>query len=603
MKSSAGFVTVTLLLMVSLGSLPTRRASAQPQQATPAKAAFETDIRLDHHVNLEAKGVPLDQLFSKLSTEDLELRVDTKCAAQRLHLALHDRPLRILLRSIAELLPGYWKPYANGRGYSFYMTNKALAEREEWWRLYMRQHDAALEAQRRYVVERLDEKPQPLQGEQLSENQYAQIVNAHTFYYALLKDMKFSIADHLVDTLMYGTGDMFVSDCSLEEGAVTYRLSELPEACRQAVHKDYLGAFLASQHISESAVALRIANEGRNLTLYYLLPDGREMQSDLSFSLGQAPDAAPLSLKHLGLISVVKKLGKRAPADWKRLATYQEGRVWPNEPPKANLFPRRMFAFGPSRMAERLDWLRDKSHIEFVSDYYDRSGTSLKEEEKTKSPAEPLKVEMDSLAEEQDISWKVGSEGIYLFRNNRWYRDDGLQVPLPLLRQFTTDLMAHPPQKVQEAINDVSGPQELKARMDLEARIVMALSPFQIATGLEWAAVDTHPKKGPSQTVFPFAGFAERIRHERYTALFYASLNDTARIALIEGRLPFGELNADQQRQAVFLKSALMLQPPDKPIWLRLNATPRRAFSLDIPGGSVRGVRLEVVAPPTEGVP
>jgi hypothetical protein len=214
-----------------------------------------------------------------------------------------------------------------------------------------------------------------------------------------------------------------------------------------------------------------------------------------------------------------------------------------------------------------------------------------------------LKVELDLLAEEQDISWKVGSEGVYLFRNNRWYRDDGLQVPLPLLRQFTTDLIAHPPRKVYEAINDLSWPQELKARMDLEARIVMALSPFQIATGLEWAAVDTHPKKGTSQTVFPFAGFAERILHERYSALFYASLNDTERVALIEGRLPFGELNADQKRQAVFLKPVLMLQPPDKPVWLRLKATPKPALSLEIPGGNVLGVRLEIVSPPTERSP
>jgi hypothetical protein len=382
MKSSVVLVTVNLLLIVSLGSIPARWTSAQTQGATTTKAAFETDIRLDRHVNVEAKGVPLDQLFSKLSTEGLELGVDTKCAGQWLHIALHDRPLRTLLRSVAELLPGYWKPYANGRGYSFYMTKKALAEREEWWRLYMRQHDAALEAQRRYVVERLDEKPQPIVGEQLSANQSAQSLNAQTFYYALTKDMKFSIADHLVDTLMYGTGEMFVSDGSLEEGAITYRLSELPEACREAVHKDYFGDFLASQHISESVVALRIANEGRNLTLHFLLPDGREMQSSLGFSVGQAPDAAPLGLKHMALISVVKKLGKRSPADWKRLAAYQEGRVWPNEPPKANLFQRRMFAYGPPRLAERLEWLRDKSHIEFVWDYYDRSGTSLKEDEK-----------------------------------------------------------------------------------------------------------------------------------------------------------------------------------------------------------------------------
>ena len=210
---------------------------------------------------------------------------------------------------------------------------------------------------------------------------------------------------------------------------------------------------------------------------------------------------------------------------------------------------------------------------------------------------------MDSLAAEQDISWKAGVDGVYLFRSNRWYRDDGLQVPLNLLRQLTADLLAHPPLKVHDAAKSASSPQELKARMDFEARVVVQLSPYQITTGLRWAAVDTRTNGALPQTVFPFAGFADRILHERYTALFYASLSESARVALVEGRLPWSELTADQQRQAAFLKPVLLVQSPERPVWLRLNETPKRAMSLEIPGGSVRGIRLEVVTPPTDIVP
>ena len=168
------------------------------------------------------------------------------------------------------------------------------------------------------------------------------------------------------------------------------------------------------------------------------------------------------------------------------------------------------------------------------------------------------------------------------------------------LSGYAAVAQAHPPGKTNDNTKSAADPQQLNARMDLEARIVTELSPFQIATGLEWAAVDTHPKTGPARTVFPFAGFADRILHERYTALFYGSLNDEARNALIEGRLPFAELSAEQQRQAIFVLPSLQLQSPGKSAWLRLNETPRRDISVDIPGGAVRGIRLEVVTGPPD---
>ena len=236
----------------------------------------------------------------------------------------------------------------------------------------------------------------------------------------------------------------------------------------------------------------------------------------------------------------------------------------------------------------------------YWSDYYDNSGTVLSEADRAKAPAEPVQVELDKLAYQHDVSWKAGTEGIYLFRNNRWYRDDRLQVPLSQLREFTGDLQAHPPLKTSDPVKHFSEPLELKARMDLEARIVTSLTPFQIATGLEWATVDVNPKIGPARTVFPFAGFADRIRHERYTTLFYESLTDSARVELIAGRLPFAQLDGSQRQQALFLVPALLIQSPEKPVWLRLTETPRQAMSLMIPGGAVRGVRLEMVAPPVD---
>ena len=502
------------------------------------------------------------------------------------------------MSAIAQLLPGYWKPYANGHGYSFYMTNKTVTTRDEWWRLYTRQHDVALEAQRRYILEKLEAKPNPIVGDQLSSRQYAQILNAQTFYYGLPHDLKLAVVNQMVDTLMYNTGAMFVSDGSMEEGSVAFRLSELPDVCIQSVHNDYIGTFLAGHNVADKDVEARIANEGRRLTLNFIVPPNTEVQSDLGFPVGQAPEAAPLGLRHEALVAIVKKLGKQAPEDWRRLAAYQEKRVWPNDPPGKDVETSPTSAFGPPRMSECLNWIKAKSNIEFVADYYDLSGTTLSEDAKAKVPAVPLKVELDRLAIQEDISWTTCNADIYLFRNNRWYRDDRLQVPLTLLRQFTNEFLAHPPLKTHDMAKSASDPLELKARMDLEAQIVKELSPYQIATGLRWAAVDTHPKTGPSKTVFPFAGFADRILHERYTALFYGNLNEEEQKELIEGRLSFAELNVDQQHQAIFLMPSLLVKSSKIPVYLRLSETPKRALSLDIPGGNVRGIHLEIFCPP-----
>jgi len=602
MRKSLGLNIIFVMLMGVISSLSSYHAMSQDLEKLPGKPAFDTDPRLDRHVNLEAAGVPLDQLFAKLSSSDVEFNADVKCAAQRLQITLRNRSVRTVLRAIAELLPGYWKPYANGQGYSFYMTGKALAQREDWWRLYLRQHAAALEAQRQYVVTRLEDKPKQATEEGFSAIQSAQAANSQGFYYGLSHDLKVTVASHMVESLMYST-TMSASDGTVLEGSVVQRFTELPLVCQQALRSDYIADYLSKEHISETDVAVRIANEGTLLNLHIVLPSGQEITSGFGFTVGQAPDAAPLSLRHRYLLSLVAKLGKRAPEDWKRLAAYQQRRIWPNDPPKENLISHQMSVFGYPRLPERLNWLKEKSKMEFVSDYYDRGGTNLSEADKMAAPAEPLKLELDKLADEQDISWKLGEAGIFLFRNNRWYCEDGLQVPLPLLRQLTDALVAHPPQKEGSGTKRESEPQDLKARMDLEARIVTELTPFQIANGLEWAAVETHPKKGPAKTVFPFAGFADQILHERYTALFYGSLNDSARIALIEGRLPFGELSGDQQRQAIFVLPSLLLQSPEKPVLLRLNDAARRTMAIDIPGGVVRGIRLETVTPRTDGSP
>jgi hypothetical protein len=187
-----------------------------------------------------------------------------------------------------------------------------------------------------------------------------------------------------------------------------------------------------------------------------------------------------------------------------------------------------------------------------------------------------LKEELDYRALEQDMSWKKRPDSIYLFRNNRWYRDDYLEVPAPLLRRWLARQdPAGSGKKPDTAGTPTAQIRRLKEQMDREAEIVRALTPWQIANGLthyvqEEGSRPFDPSK-PAYTWRPFQMVADSILSKYNTILFYASLNSAQRTALFEGRLPFGVLTPAQQQQAMYILPELQAfagSPTSAPILL-----------------------------------
>ncbi len=82
---------------------------------------------------------------------------------------------------------------------------------------------------------------------------------------------------------------------------------------------------------------------------------------------------------------------------------------------------------------------------------------------------------------DRSISWKKQDDDIYLFRDNRWYRDDYLEVPASLLRKW---LPSNPPAgsgKNKNSLQFVGTTAEQEAaQLNWKAECVSTLTPWHL---------------------------------------------------------------------------------------------------------------------------
>lgn len=573
-------VLITTAAVIVCFGMMTNTASAQsspnPSISPAPSHPLEMDKRLDRAITITTNEIQLDELLHHLSTKDFWLTCDRSCASQKLQLRLIKRPLRTLMQSLMELLPGVWQAREDGHGYRLVMSDKAVTKRETWWRLYLGEWERAKAAQRAYVLKALrghDEKPLI---DSDASNDYRQGLD---FFHALPAALQDQIADQMMDyafiTRRYSM--------DAQEGAVVTRLADLSEQDQNILLQTF-AEFLQRNRGNSDEIYVRFVNAGWTVASSLFLSNGKETDAFL-LHVGQAPDAAVLSLYHPHLPIIVKQMGKDAPAAWRQLAAYQESRVWPNDLPVITTHE-----FPPPCRSDSLQWLGDQANIEFVSDYYSKPCRLLTAEDKQHPLTEPVASALNRLAVEQDLSWKQRPGNIYLVRNNRWYRDDALEVPDSLLRDWLAQLMPAGSMPMQNKTTaDSSSPDAIKSHMDLAAQIVSLLSPWQIAYGLEYLTVDlisSDPVSGEKKTltIFPFVLLADSVLREYDTARLYADLNDSARRTLVDGRLPLAALNPSQLSQAQFLLPALKEDEDTRDVLLALRpANPRLMTSTPVP--------------------
>ena len=636
-----------------------------PKEALSQKQMLDADKRLDRPVTLDVISVPLDEVLQKESInksadakpapDRLVLTASHNCEALKLQIHLNKRPLRVLMIALAEMLPGMWT--RSKEGYNLSLTDKAVIARAEWWRLFLGERDKALALERQAVLSAMQTKarrrqlddPEPEPSDHAVEEEMA---NQHDFFFALPQALKEQIAANLDDGSFYEVGGGgFANDG--ETGTVGW-LSQMPPETQEkfkAAMQDNITNHLAGappalqKYATQAQRDLAAFDPSRVYFLFqnggfvvYATPfNGPSSAGGIELHVPSPVNTVPLSLDqtaladmvyggadvplpwkrraaewHQGagpltpdqqmLVYQVYGMGEAAPTEWKQLAAYQRGRVWPNTLPKVSPEFRggtRIISMKPviSRAAQT-DWLGEQGHMEYVSDYYSHGGYSMPEDQRKLPVKRPLATEMDEMAAKRDVSWKRDADGITLIRNNRWYRDDNLEVPQPLLRRwFNAMLQARRQETAAQAAPQSRQERAaaLKQNCDWAVEVYSTLTPWQIRNGLalfqpeekdlapqndatatqEFEKMKQEKPRGtvpPDDNAFmtrtpPFWMAIMTLNRYPHTIHLYGSLDDAGRTALLVGRLPVSALTPEQLTEATsllpLLPQALQSLPAD----------------------------------------
>ena len=613
------------------------------------KQTLASDNRLDRLISLDVISVPMNEVLQKesidKSTETMEdghrflLTATPDCADLKLQIRLNNRPLRTLMTALAQMVPGVWTRAPHG--YQFAMTKGAVTARAEWWRLFLGEREKALAVQRKAVLTAMQTKsyrrkasdPDPEHSDlTLEEN----IANQHDFYYSLPATLKEQIAANLDDSAFYEVGSLSFSNTEEQTGTIGWLSQMSPQAqekFRTAMQASVSRLALAPPTLQGYATQAQQDASSLDMSKVYFLfqnggfvifstvfncPPSVRGGLDLDLHIPMAKSAPLLMLNQAPLTEAVQKMGASAPDEWKRLAAYQRGRVWPNILPE--LATEDQSAYHPLvSQAGQIDWLGEQGHMEYVCDYYSHGGYAMPDEQRKLPVKRPLATELDEMAAKRDVSWTKDADGIYLVRNNRWYRDDDLEVPQPLLRRWFAQVLQVRRQETarrQEAAQAATqaspqsaalmapsrmSPAERTAALrqiwDWAAEVFSTLTPWQIRNGLSLFQPEEKDQAArnddtaaklyeylkhyvPQGIVKPgYDGFAEATRRPPFwlavtmlkgyphTAQLYGSLDDAGRTALLEGRLPASALSPSQIAQAASLQpqlpQALQRFPPD----------------------------------------
>jgi len=292
---------------------------------------------------------------------------------------------------------------------------------------------------------------------------------------------------------------------------------------------------------------------GNGVHASFFTPEGKRLYTIASMNVVYLPLLREAIRINGDLVALTEAAGKDALPDWKTMAKWQKQTVWKNTLPTAEqqIFTNNPFQH-PTRAAA-IDELSSYPATEYLADYYSTTG---RDEETPAQRTKPAKEsEWNQFAAQFDSSWKKSSD-IVLIRNNRWYRDDVLEVPHATAQSLLTLQKKRKP--------NLTEPVEMLADLCDYAR---PLSLWQAANGLRWLSrrelAETPDKwatmlaKPQSNNQPPFFMLSPLLIRVYETVLFCNSLSAEQRTALFERRLPLSTLTQPQRDAVVGLFPAL----------------------------------------------
>ena len=529
------------------------------------KPEIASDQRLERTISRDQTGVALEDLLRSLSAETLLFSCAKECASLKLQLHLQNRSLLEIMNALAELVPGSWQVREDGKGYILNMHPQSVQYRRRWWDLFLEARRQAQEPIIQALIAAMHGSPKPTpEGEKPQDDDPAFVTEAdrYRFFNSLPPDLIQTIAQSIDDTASYSNEGLVSID---DEGSLLKSVSDLPQEA-QAILRKY------NTNLPEDSY-VRFTNDGRGVEADFIDAQGEYIVSTMVIAPQNAAVTNIIGLNQSGLDRLAQSNQlKNAPLSWRHLADYQAKTFWKNALPEQKV-PRRI---PPPRRADVLRDIAASAQIDFIADYYSQPGVPSPPKTMPQPLERPLEEELNLRAAEYDMSWKKQGN-LYLFRDNRWYRDDLLEVPSSLARQWLSQW-----EKEQVRLKGADIPESVRTKEDLERKsaLVSKLTRWQLTNGLRWLARDEgrditregdHPEaEGQTAPVsvfdfYPFYQLASQANREYHLLRFYASLPPEAQVALCEQRLPLASLTVAQRQQALWLSPILRIAVESNP--------------------------------------
>ena len=209
----------------------------------------------------------------------------------------------------------------------------------------------------------------------------------------------------------------------------------------------------------------------------------------------------------------------------------------------------------PVSRADAITYLASKGGMQFLADYYSTPCRPLSHEQVSTPLHGSLSQNLDVLSVATGGSWTKAHDGIILFRDNHWYRDDRLEVPNSTLHKWLGDF-----QKLQNRGTETVTSHALRDQWDLRYSIETSLTSLQLENGLIWWMTKSH-----KTTYQPFAWIGAQIGDREGQLGFWHSLSRQQRRLLAHQNLPFSDLTTQQNAAAMrFYPQIACLAAPER---------------------------------------
>jgi len=527
------------LVWVALVLIPLR-VSVSAQQSL----LLTDDIRLKTKASADYVCIDLKGFCQLLSEKSLVIKAHNECQETKLQCRFNGRTRANIMQMLAEWLPGSWEKLPNDTGYQLVRTGRATKQKKEWWETFLRVRQRAYQAQAERLLEEMRVTPQqrPIEVIRSKENSDDGMPplpdpnKERAFFNVLPDNIRQKIVQTHINYADYQKESVF-GMMSLSPGlSLTVAL---PESARRTLADEGLklpgDAQIRLRYMGESVHAM-IFSSGSPQPLYFA--------SVSIHALTWFREALRLKADWIGL---TEGIGKDAPNDWKLLAAWQKQTVWKNTLLPQKEQPQIVSPIAGRTRAAALTELINTPNVEYLADYSSTIGqdeNSVKERENA-----PDNAEWNQFAADYDSSWKKAS-GVVLVRNNRWYRDEELEVPHDLAKQWLR-------KRTQRKVQTQRDPREMVEQACEYAR---PLTLWQASNGLAWLSqreIASTPKEWQKllakeiRTGPPLFFFDAQMMLQLYdTVLFCNSLSEDARRALFEKRLST-EMLTRTQKEAI----------------------------------------------------